>query len=558
MRKSFQRLLHWATLVLQRKRKQWQGQLLDALERKRASLVAREDLHLASDAGWVSIVSRICLRRLGLAISGLLRSLRQAAVFFWEHFASYILVKIEDWGAGLLIVILLLGAISKEKIYDEERVLDWLMQNRYHSLLSYPSSHDPAWKITVVLIDDATLRQHPELHDPAPLPRAYLASLLQRIATLHPAVIGIDFHLDQVADPEAEGGEALLETTLCDVGKTVDVVLATNLQADYQTRPPRYTQILPLDRFLLAPRSRVGHALLDTSPLDSDTPLRRLTLSLPLKEHFPESPISKCEHVLSFPVAIAASYRKYPFAERKEWAALDVTYLAKEKLHWEAKDATATQIIDFSAPPGSTETFQTVSASLFTSGATDLTAALGAQIKDQIVLIGAGYQEATDQHKTGLSTPRFYVGSNVREKMFGVEAQAYAVATVLKAAEGKGAYLQLTYRWRSNLFTLCLAVGLFSLTRRLGSAVFPWLGVLFLIGCYWFIASIIFFYTEIWLPFLIPVSLLLIAMALISKGVRELTDKNDKRKSLLLLSLLINRGSASGTPVLPETKKIEE
>src|SRR5207248_1243626 len=97
-------------------------------------------------------------------------------------------------------------------------------------------------------------------------------------------------------------------------------------------------------------------------------------------------------------------------------------------------ESLSSHFIDFSPVPGSVEGYEVLSTSaLFPRVESEVSM----QLRGSIVVIGAGYADTEDQHRTPLSTRFMGLGPSIRDKVFGAEVQAYSIATILNAMEMK-------------------------------------------------------------------------------------------------------------------------
>jgi len=236
-----------------------------------------------------------------------------------------------------------------------------------------------------------------------PIPRGVLATVINRVASGKPSVIGLDFFLTEERDPPEDDA---LQKALTNAG---NVIVASQLGAG------GLPGLVPLPRFCQpeenAPRGfckentpgALGFAFVNM-PLDNDGYVRSMML-LPFDPNDP----------FSFPVVIAQQYAGKPIEsaghDAAQFRGRRIPYLDTER---------HTALISWSPKPA-----KHVSAFDLLQGTVDAQKAFA----DKIVLIGQSSDAARDRFFTPLFRPRGPDGT--RLLLPGIDVHAAAIQTLL-------------------------------------------------------------------------------------------------------------------------------
>jgi CHASE2 domain-containing sensor protein len=177
------------------------------------------------------------------------------------------------------------------------------------------------------------------------------------------------------------------------------------------------------------------------------------------------------------------------------------------------------------------------------------------EIQDKVIIIGAGYSETEDKHRTALSSKYLAFGAEARPLIFGAELQAYATTSILAAMEPRSAppaeasapsrrgYLELpTGRIWLWLLIAALVAGVLRLWTLLWVAIRKgrrkgktppsprelffvlWIPAFIALLIYWAWALTLFTANKTWLPLLRPTALLILLTSLLSWSMRGAAD----------------------------------
>jgi CHASE2 domain-containing sensor protein len=425
---------------------------------------------------------------------------RFGAVLRWVAAASR-----QAWRAGAarleqhtlkLLVLAALLLLPTYELFDIEMNLYDLQVKVKH--LSSDARPDEKLSIVLVSIDDAARRADGEgrLNRTSPLSRRYLADVVDRLATLGPAVIVLDVFLDLRADAKSDD-EALLRAVAQARSRGIEVVVACRLVPLRNHEIP----VLPTAEYVAA-GVRVGHSHLVETPSDSIV-RRGIAASRLLSQHdLPVLEQVALDHDLRlFDVAQDAAGK----AEFWFWSLAGAAWIARDG------DRAAEGLrqlrgqrpflIDFTLPPQAV--FVEYSSAALLADRTRVAVA-----KHSIVLVGVSFEGSMDRHPTPLTAASFPVGkawavrSLYRQHLTGTQIQAYAMQSLAARLDATGTVAEVGEWWLAlGAFGLASLVS-FAAARRRTSV--PGWSLLIVIGLYVVTCVIAFQVSGIYMPLLRP------------------------------------------------------
>lgn len=267
-----------------------------------------------------------------------------------------------------------IGGFSLENVLYDFR----MTYKMYNSKIVYPTKN-----ISVVLIDDIAISNDRRLKDSGPISRTYLADLINKIVKQKPKVIGIDFFLNTIS-LKPEDDLALKKAIDNAIRNKVRIVFVSSMFATAYNG----TVILnPIKTFYDVNNqlTSVGHPYLNYNKMDFT--VRSLDI---IKGDQTIQP--------AFALRIAEEFS-------------DKQY-----------DLEGNYLIDFSTP---LKEVYNLSSSYNILNNSDKNSSI--QLKDKVILIGAGYESASDRYYTPI-TGRF--GKSI--KLSGPEIHACVVDNIIK------------------------------------------------------------------------------------------------------------------------------
>jgi class 3 adenylate cyclase len=329
--------------------------------------------------------------------------------------------------------------------------------------------------IIVVDFDDATLAEIPVY----PVPREFLARVMDRVAEGNPELIGLDILLTEHRD--AAGDQKLVNA----IARAGNVILVDNFGTE------QIPASLPLEEFRKAALD-VGFGNL---PIDSDGFIRRMFLAVRTPEY----------SGVSFPVALASNFMGQPLQPGRA----GTFRIGTQEIPLDGVSPNVALIGHWAAPPAQVIPVHLLMSEGFSSS----------HFRKKIVLIGQSSSKGKDLFATPVF--RFRKRSSSRQLQSGTEIHAAALATLLTGRTVS--VLSVRTLWLANLAVAILAV--LTLLRAKPFVSVPI--VLVIATSVYLLAQSLYARNHVWMPFVSTQAVVLLALPA-GWGVRFFHERRER------------------------------
>jgi CHASE2 domain-containing sensor protein/class 3 adenylate cyclase len=345
----------------------------------------------------------------------------------------------------------------------------------YDFLIERAPLPPPHEQIVIVDFDDATVATIPSY----PVPREYLARVVNRVAEGEPELIGLDMLLTERRD--AEGDEELVNA----IARAGNVILVDNFG----------TEQIPASLSLPEFRKAALDVGFGNLPMDSDGIIRRTFLAVRTREY----------SGVSFPVALASNFMSQPLQPGRP----GTFHLGDTQIPLDGRSPNVTLIGHWASPPAQVVPAHVVMSAGFAPS----------RFLKKIVLIGQSSAKGKDLFATPLF--RFRKPVSPRQMQSGTEIHAAALATLLSGRTVS--VLSVRYLWLVNLAVAFLVVLMLLWAKPLVSVPSV---LLIAIGIF-LMAQSLYARNHVWMPFASTGAVVVLALPA-SWGLRFLQERRER------------------------------